>query len=219
MKTKAVSWILATAFAAAACSAASAAAPYEGVITGNDVYVRSGPGTGAYACAKLSAPARVTVVDQLDSWLKILPSEGCHSVVSKDYVKPDATGKTGTIVGDNVWVRAAGVLRDDQFFTLQSRLNTNDTVEIIGRSGDYYQIKPPKGAYFWIAAQFVKRADEAGARTGNATTGSARAAGGTVSVGVVPRNESTDGETTLPTTGPTTRPAAIGGEVQIPVGM
>ena len=45
MKTKAVSWILATAFAAAACSVALAAAPYEGVITGNDVYVRSGPGT------------------------------------------------------------------------------------------------------------------------------------------------------------------------------
>ena len=218
MKTKAVSWILATAFAAAACSVALAAAPYEGVISGNDVYVRSGPGTGAYACAKLSAPARVTVVGQLDSWLKVLPPKGCYSVVSKDYVKPDATGKTGTISGDNVWVRAAGVLRDADFFTLQSRLNTNDTVEIIGRSGDYYQIKPPKDAHFWIAAQFVKRADAA-AGTAEAPTGSVPATGGTVSVGVVPRNESTDGETTLPTTAPVPRPAATGGEVQIPVGM
>ena len=218
MKTKAVSWILATAFAAAACSVALAAAPYEGVITGNDVYVRSGPGTGAYACAKLSAPARVTVVGQLDSWLKVLPPKGCYSVVSKDFVKPDATGKAGTITGDNVWVRAAGVLRDADFFTLQSRLNTNNTVEIIGQSGDYYQIKPPKDAHFWIAAQFVKRADAA-AGTAEAPTGSVPATGGTVSVGVVPRNESTDGETTLPTTAPVPRPAATGGEVQIPVGM
>ena len=63
MKTKAVSWILATALTAATCSVASAAAPYEGVISGNDVYVRSGPGTAAYPCAKLAATARVTVVD------------------------------------------------------------------------------------------------------------------------------------------------------------
>ena len=222
MKTKAVSWILATAFTftAAAWSVASAATPYEGVITGNDVYVRSGPGTGAYPCAKLSAPARVTVVDQLDTWLKVLPPEGCYSVVSKDYVKPDAAGKTGTISGDNVWVRAAGVLRDDQFFTLQSRLNTKDTVEIIGRSGDYYQIKPPKGAYFWIAAQFVKRAGEApAARPAAAPIGSAPATGGTVSVGVVPENESTGGGTVSPTTAPATSPPATGGDVQIPAGM
>ncbi len=226
MKTEAVGWILATALTAVVCPVASAATPYEGVITGNDVYVRCGPGAEAYPCAKLSAPARVTVVDQLDSWLKVLPPEGCYSVVSKDYVKPDATGKIGTISGDNVWVRAAGVLRDDQFFTLQSRLNTNDTVEILGRSGDYYKIKPPKGAYFWIAAQFVKRADAAtAARAPEAPTGSGTATGGTVSVGVVHQDESIDGEIAAPTTAPAaatataTGSAAAVGEVKVPVGM
>ena len=226
MKTKAVSWILATAFAAAAWSAASAAAPYEGVVTGNDVYVRSGPNTegGAYPCAKLSAPARVSVVGQMDTWLKILPPEGCYSVVSKDFVKPDAAGKTGTITGDNVWVRAAGVLRDDNFFQLQPRLNKGDKVEIFGetrgQSGDFYKIKPPNGAYFWIASQFVKRADEAAAaHTGSSATGSVPAAGGTVSVGVVHQDESTGAEAPRPTTAPTTRQAATVGEIQIPAGM
>ena len=222
MKTKAVSWILATIFAAAACSVASAAAPYEGVVTGNDVYVRSGYGTGegAYPCAKLSAPTRVTVVGQTDTWLKILPPEGCYSVVSKDYVKPDAAGKTGTITGDNVWVRAAGVLRDENFFTLQPRLNKDEKVEILGEThgqdGDFYKIKPPKGAYFWIAAQFVKRAGEAPAGGApEAPTGSVPATGGTVSVGVVQQDESTGGGAVSPTT----RPAAPVREIQIPAGM
>jgi len=214
MKTKAASWITATALAACAWSVASAA-PYEGVITGTNVYVRSGPGgPGAYPCAKLSAPARVTVVDKLDEWLKILPPTGCYSVVSKTYVKPEpgagANGKWGIVTGNNVWVRAAGVLRDDNFFTLQARLNTNDRVEILGESGDFYQIKPPKGAYFWISSQFVKPVT-------TTMPVAPASSGSTVSVEVKPTPDPhRAGATTTPAA---IRPALPKTEVKIPAGM
>ena len=216
MKTKAVRWITATAVAFCAWSVASAA-PFEGVISGTDVYVRSGPGgPGAYPCAKLSTPTRVTVVDRLDDWLKILPPTGCYSVVSKTYVKPDATGKAGTVTGNNVWVRAAGVLRDDNFFTLQARLNTNDTIAILGESGEFYQIKPPKGAYFWISAQFVKPVDAstpAAPGAGPATGGT----GPTVSVAVIPTPDPNTARAVV--TPPSTQPASTAAEVEIPAGM
>jgi len=218
MKTKAVVWITLAALAVCTFSAASAAT-YEGVVTGTDVYVRSGPGgPGAYPCAKLSAPARVTVVDRLDDWLKILPPVGCNSVVQKTYVKPDATGKIGTVTRNNVWVRSAGVLRDDNFFTLQARLNTNDKIAILGESGKYYRITPPKGAYFWISSQFVKPVNAAPpvappvgvSPTPNRT-------GGTVSVAVIQRPDAnTAGAVTRP---PATQPAKVPTEVKIPAGM
>ena len=52
---------------AAVCVPAAAAPadetfPYTGQIKGANVYVRSGPNLQAYPVAKLSAPARVTVI-------------------------------------------------------------------------------------------------------------------------------------------------------------
>ena len=162
MKAKAVVWRCAAALVVSAWGQTAQAAAYEGVLTGTGVYVRSGPGgPGAYACAKLSKPAKVTVVDQLDDWLKIEPPTGCFSVISKQYVTVDPVTKTGTVTGDNVWVRAAGDLRSENFFSLQLRLNKGDRVTVIGEAGEYHKVQSPTGAYFWISAQYVGRTDGA----------------------------------------------------------
>ena len=170
MNAKAVVWLCAATVVLAAGTQLAQAAPYEGVLAGNDVYVRSGPGgQGAYPCAKLSSPAKVIVVDKLDNWLKIKPPAGCFSVVSKQYVSVDPVTKVGTITGNNVWVRAAGVLRDTNFFTLQLRLNKSDRVKVFGQAGDYYKIASPDGAYFWISAKYIRPAGAVSVTVGPTT--------------------------------------------------
>ena len=131
--------------------------PYEGQVTGDNVYVRSGPGLDAvYRCAQISSPARVTVVGKKDQWLKIMPVAGCFCTVSKEYVKRDAAGDGGTVTGDNVRVYAAGTLRSPGTHLI-GRLVEGDRVKVLGEVDDHYKIAPPGGAYYWIAAEYVRR--------------------------------------------------------------
>ena len=227
MNAKAVHWILAAACLAAWNPSASAATAYEGVVTGTNVYVRSGPSQESYPCAKLDTPARVTVVGQLDTWLKIMPPEGCFSVVAKNDLKLDPTGKTGTVVGNAaVWSYAAGVLRTTNCHSLQKSLAPGTTVKIIGTTDTYYKITPPTGAYFWISAQFVQRAAAGAEGTGGTTpVRTSPTTRPTVSVGVVPERTgtvtppTTSGTETATGTEPTTQPTTTVTELAVPVGM
>ena len=186
MKRAAAVCLCVAAVAAAQAVRPTGEYPFQGTVTGTNVYVRSGPGgAGAYPCAKVSQPAKVTVVDRMGDWLKIAPVPGCLSAISKTYVTVDPATKVGTVSGDNVWVRAAGTLRDDNLFTLQVRLNRGATVKVVGEAGDYYKIEPPAGAYFWISGQFVSRGEggaplvASGAETSSGVTAAGAAAAGT----------------------------------------
>jgi hypothetical protein len=134
---------------------------WTGVLTGTNVYVRSGAGQQAYACTRLSKPDRVVVIGRTDGWLRILAPRGCFSVIGKDYVQLDESGTTGTVTGDNVWVRAGGDLRDSDFIGVQRQLSRGDRVEVLGEVGNYYKITPPAGAYFYISEHYVRPAEGA----------------------------------------------------------
>ncbi|MCD6304307.1 MAG: SH3 domain-containing protein, partial [Planctomycetes bacterium] len=191
MKGFAVTWLSLAILAGPVRAQALRPVPYEGTVVGTNVYVRSGPGgPGAYPCAKLSRPARVVVIGRLEDWLKIRPPAGCYSVISKTYVKVDPATGLGTVTGNNVWVRAGGVLRTSDFFSLQTRLSKGDRVRVLGEVGEYYKIAPPPDAYFWISAKYVKPTSAVTA----ASRPAAGAAAGTAA-------------TTRPI-GPTSRPAA-----------
>jgi len=132
-----------------------------GVVIGKDVYVRSGASTTQYyPCTKVHSPQPVTVVDKRDSWYVILPPPGTYGVISKDYVRLDADGKTGAVTTDKVWVRSGGDLCDwsniKNFWSVQVSLNTGDKVEVTGQGGDYYKIVPPKGARYYISQSYVQ---------------------------------------------------------------
>jgi len=135
-------------------------AGWVGVLTGTNVYVRSGPGEQAYPCTKLSTPDEVTVVGRTDGWLRIVAPKGCFSVIGKAYVQPDQSGTKGTLTGDNVWVRAGGDLRTSNFIGVQRQMSKGDTVQIIGEAGEFYKIVPPDGAYFYISQRYVRRPGE-----------------------------------------------------------
>ena len=131
---------------------------YSAEVIGRNVKVRSGPAASAYYCVELSSPARMTVVGQSRGWLKVLPPQGCYSVVSKKNVRLATDGKTGSIIGENVWARAGGFPAEPgKYSMLQKALNADERVVILGPTGDYYKIIPPRGAYFWIESKSVKR--------------------------------------------------------------
>ena len=134
---------------------------YVGVVSGTDIYVRSGPNMDAYPCTKVSAPATVQVVEESAEFLKILPTPGTYSVISKQYVSVDATGKAGTITGSSVRARAGGDLCPGKSFSdfwfIHRIMDKGDAVRIIGSGGDFYKVVPPARAHFWISKKYVKR--------------------------------------------------------------
>ncbi len=170
---------------------------YTGKLTGVNVYVRSGPGSAAYPCTQLSAPAKVRVVGARGDWLKIEAPQDVFCVISKNYVKPNSSGKTGTVTGDNIWVRAGGPLAErnrsklEQYGMLQGRLSTGAKVRIIGRGDDYYKITPPKGAYFWISADYVQRVNDGGATATRPATGETTDAADTRATDTAPWQDDT----------------------------
>jgi len=156
MNTRAMTLLCLAVCALSAWAAPAFAERFTGELTGTNVYVRSNSRDSAYPCTKLSMPAQVTVVGHVPGWYKILPPPGVFSVISRQYVQADEAATSGTVTGDNVWVRAGGELRNEDFWSLQTQLNRGDKVQITGTVGEYYRIVPPAEAYFWISDRYVK---------------------------------------------------------------
>ena len=109
-----------------------------GIVTGNALNVRSGPGTGYGAVGSLNAGDRVDVVEQFTyngtTW-------GCikNGWISMDYVYVDGSGtgndKEGTITGDNLNIRsgpgtgygAVGSLNSGDRVTILYEVTVGDT--------------------------------------------------------------------------------------------
>ena len=132
--------------------------PYDAVITGDDVYIRSGPGTNFYHCGKFKKGDRVKVVAKQFSWSRIVPPAGSFSWISMQYVKIDpANPGVGTVTGDNVRVYAGSdFVKPLYSTTLQDKLKTGDKVKLSGEQmDDYYKIAPPPAAYLWVSTNFT----------------------------------------------------------------
>jgi len=137
--------------------------PYTAEITGNDVYVRSGPGTNFYHCGKLNTGQRVKVVDKQFSWSRIVPPADSFSWISMDFVTiTPGDPKVGTVTGDNVRVYAGSdYVKPLYSTTLQGKLSKGEKVKLLGEQMDgYYKIAAPPFAYLWVSTQFTKAVPE-----------------------------------------------------------
>jgi hypothetical protein len=133
--------------------------PYVAEVTGDNVYIRSGPGTNYYDCAKLNEGDRVEVVSTQFSWSRIVPPAGSFSWISMQYVNIDPNNPAiGIVSGDNVRVYAGSeTVKPLYSTTLQLKLNRGDKVRLLGEGEDnYYQIASPAGAYLWVSTQYTK---------------------------------------------------------------
>lgn len=165
-----LSVLLITCFALIASSSTRAASPSErvevqpqvenskfqfaGVINGNSVKIRSGPSENYYITASVDKGTPVTIVGIKFDWLKIIPPEGSYSLISKTFVSRDGQSTTGTVVGDNVRVRAGSNVTTLKT-TVQCMLGKGATVTILGEVDEYYQIKPPTDAYLYVHQKYV----------------------------------------------------------------
>jgi hypothetical protein len=133
--------------------------PYIAEIVGDDLYIRSGPGTNFYHCGKLNTGDKVKVVSRQFSWSCIVPPVGSFSWISMQYVKIDpADPSVGTVTGDNVRVYAGSdYVKPLYSTTLQGKLNRGEKVKLLGEQmDDYYKIGPPSFAYLWVSTSFTR---------------------------------------------------------------
>ncbi|MBN1795430.1 MAG: SH3 domain-containing protein [Sedimentisphaerales bacterium] len=136
--------------------------PYFARITGDNVYVRSGPGTNYYRCTKLNQGDMVKVVSRENAWSRIVPTETSFSWISKQYVFIDASNPDiGIVTVDKAYVYAGSeYIEPIHSEEVQLTLNKGDKVNLLGEEvGDYYKIAPVAGTYFWVSTQFIKPVD------------------------------------------------------------
>lgn len=129
--------------------------PQTGTVTGNNVYVRSGPNQNYYPVTKLHRGDKVTVVGKQFGWFEIVPPSGLFSLADKTFIDR-VNDETGVLNDDN-WV-LTGSLLSDRAYAKQVKLAKGTRVKLIGESttGDYYKIEPPTGATVWMTADYVK---------------------------------------------------------------
>jgi uncharacterized protein YgiM (DUF1202 family) len=135
------------------------AGPYVAEVTGNDVYIRSGPGTNFYHCGKLYSGDRVQIINAQQGWSCIVPPPGSFSWISMQYVSINLENPTmGVVTGDNVGVYAGSdYVLPMHSTSKQVSLNRGQIVKLLGEEkDDYYKIVPPQGAYLWVSAQFLR---------------------------------------------------------------
>ncbi len=164
----------------AAAAKATVNESYVAEVIGNDVYVRSGPGTNFYQCSKLYAGDRVQVVKSQQGWSCIVPPPGCFSWIAMQYVSINPQNPTvGVLTGDNVGVYTGSDTQEAKYSTSkQVVLSRGQTVKLLGEEkDDYYKIAPPQGAYLWVSSQYLQPADKSQVRTPAAdTTGAGKPA-------------------------------------------
>jgi uncharacterized protein YgiM (DUF1202 family) len=141
-------------------AAAAHVFPYVAEIIGNDVRIRSGPGTNFYDCGKLYKGDRVEVVRTQFGWSCIVPPAGSFSWISMQYVSVHLDDPTvGDVTGDVSVYAGSDEVKSMHSTSEQIKLKRGQTVKLLGEEkDDYYKIVPPSGAYLWVSSQYVKPA-------------------------------------------------------------
>lgn len=133
--------------------------PFEGEISGTNVYVRSGPGINYYPTTKLNAGDRVLVLGEKFGWYEIAPPPKSFSYIDMSAVDRSAGAKTGKITKDQAYVTAGSELEKRKTST-QIPLAKGATVEILGEADGFYRIVPPRGAKLFVSRQYIESVPE-----------------------------------------------------------
>ena len=143
--------------------AAPVAATETGVITGDRVNVRTGPGTGNPTVGpRLAKDTPVSIFERRNGWVRI----GENQWVSEQYIGASAVATplgAGVISGANVNVRTGPGTNNP---TVGSRLDRNTAVTIFERQNGWVRI----GVGQWVSAEFVTEGNVAAAPSAEAAT-------------------------------------------------
>ena len=133
---------------------------YRASLTGDKVFVRSGPGTHYYDCGRLSRGDTVEVWGMKVGWSKITPPAGSFSWVATKHIVVDAAEPTvGIVVGQEAIVYAGSdFVKPMHSATVQVTLKRRDTTNLLNEEKDgFLKISPPPNSYLWVSSKFLRR--------------------------------------------------------------
>ncbi len=158
-----VTWSVGTASATT-----SASLPYAALVNGDNVPVRSGPGSTYAPTGKLFRSAAVEVYrHDSGGWCAIRPPEGSFSWVSAAHLRMIGEADLAEVTtGDaQAWV---GTSLQNTRLPAQVRLDKGEVVQVLAlqkrrtSSGEavttWYKIAPPSGEFRWIHRRYLDRA-------------------------------------------------------------
>lgn len=172
---RSVSVVLGTACAVllsgrALASQVTADQPYQAIVTGDELQIRSGAGTTYYPFGTLKKGDIVTVIGERFGWARV-KTEGpafrkFFGYVKLDELRLNADETQGTALG-RVQVLAPNILREgdpSSSWKWLIRLEPESTLRVLGRleadGTAYYTVALPPTAEGWISINFMRRATE-----------------------------------------------------------
>lgn len=137
-------------------------APFEGQVVEDQVPIRAGGAPQFYVVGQLQKGQKVQVEEIVFGWYKIIPPPDVASVIAKDHVQVQPDGKTALVSVEVAPVFAANIesTQDpNRHWRRQLNLARGQKVEIIGEDGTFWKIKPPAGAFVYVAPGAIRRVE------------------------------------------------------------
>lgn len=141
-----------TVFAVCAYAAPVEANERVGAIKGEDVNLRSGPGTDTDIVMKLNTGDQVLVTGQKDDWYQVLFGYKIKGWVFSKYLVVVSPFK-GIMKGNGVAVRKG----PDTDFSLIKRLDRGDTVYIFDLYDGWYRVGDENQSIGWMRADYLSK--------------------------------------------------------------
>ena len=102
--------------------------------------------------------------EQIDSDSEALESGNEIEPANTQEGRVDLLGKellTGIVTGDNVRIRAGSIdIAPNNANRVLMLAKKGQEIKVIGKRDDFYKIVPPRGSYFWVAADYIERSDK-----------------------------------------------------------
>lgn len=124
--------------------------PFTGLITQDNINVRSGANINFEPLCKLSLNEKVTVVGKSYSWYKIVLPKEAACFISDRYLKVEDSN--GLVTGNRVNIRA----KPSEGASILAQVNKGDSVKVIKKFGQWYAIEPRENCFGWVHENFVK---------------------------------------------------------------
>lgn len=161
-----LNWMLLLAISLLGGATTHAAQPYEGRITTDQVFTRSGPGQNYYPTCYLDKNTIVEVYQEDGDWLAIRPTKDEFSLIPANALSFGSDRRFATVEASDV-SSYVGSQISDKHHVVHVRLNRNEPVEVLGiaemrdpdsgKKQSYYRISPPAGEFRWINKHFVEK--------------------------------------------------------------
>jgi hypothetical protein len=136
-----------------ATAVAGSGMPYDGVVLGDTVNLRAGPGSAYEVVAHLKGGTRVEVLGEAFGWLLVHPSIDLAVYVSREMVELKGDG-VGLVTRDRVNLRSRAALDS----TVLGQMNRGDLVRVIEDRQDFFAIAAPAEVAFYVHGDLVKAA-------------------------------------------------------------